>query len=789
MLEIFKNPQLRHDIVFDPHLQFRPNFDGERGLVKRREADRFWREVGIELNNRRATLAARREASNTMLSLAGLPSSSSASRLVQQQAQQLCPLPKAVLLPRLIDELREILISLLPPTPPAPATSPDGKPDPPPINPERVQLMSTLDPDLIIQELDHGVLDVHALFRFLGDCLKGHCAPMRDALVESMVNIVVDFDEIVRGIRMCFEILEWMKLDIANHQLRTLRPWLLNNSVDFEQKYFADLLTRGGSFERTISWFKRAWIQWESVKRTVIGPQVTNNETSAQSNLDSRRSSLATSTTVTMIFDTDHGNTGQEPNTVSSSASTILDDKRRSAIIRADIGENILDGVVNEGLLEMILRPHRATKTMPETFEFDHYRLLSFHNDFQDLTILCILLILFRQLAQNAWTQQDLVEIKKVVWLLLTDENANFGANTNPGPGAPAAAATGDSDKSSPSASSSGMKDIVIQIEFAARKVRERNKSTTTPSTVTAGSGVARPSQSVGVPTLIGVQRRNSLSLGAVADAKNDKIASSTLSVPLSSLAMSSSLTPSPSASSSTLTSGLSGNDTNLLAAWLDNALTKTSMLYQLIQKRLLIHFRRWLYLHSCSSMMVLSASCATLASAMSMSKATGSRDTMKTVEEDEEDENGMDVGKSSSNDSVKDQENKNGDGDCQSAGAVVKNQSSEASSQSGTASTLTASTLEPASAQAPAPSQDAAPGMSAEEANKAAAEALAAKLSFNTVEMEAHGLTGLEDEMIALLEKIRAVAEFNKKVYGSWYRDLVMQGRAENWLEKDIRV
>lgn len=77
-----------------------------------------------------------------------------------------------------------------------------------------------------------------------------------------------------------------------------------------------------------------------------------------------------------------------------------------------------------------------------------------------------------------------------------------------------------------------------------------------------------------------------------------------------------------------------------------------------------------------------------------------------------------------------------------------------------------------------------ATPEPTAEETNKAAAEALAAKMSFNATEMEAHGLTGLEDEMTVLLEKVRAVSEFNKKVYGSWYRDLVKQGKTENWLE-----
>lgn len=204
LFEIFKNPQLRHDIVFDPHLQFRPNFDGERGLIKKREADRFWREVDLELNTRQTAIAMRREAAATMLSLAGL--SSSSSRLIQQEQQQKCPLPTPNLLPKLIDELREILLSLLPVPPPQ-----DGK-GPQPPNPERVLLASTLDPELLLQELDHGVLDVHGLFRYLGDSLKGHCAPMRDAFVESMVSAVVQSGEIVRGIRMCFEILELMKL-------------------------------------------------------------------------------------------------------------------------------------------------------------------------------------------------------------------------------------------------------------------------------------------------------------------------------------------------------------------------------------------------------------------------------------------------------------------------------------------------------------------------------------------------------------------------------------------------
>ena len=31
--EIMRNPQLRHDVVFDPNLMFRPNYDGQRCVV------------------------------------------------------------------------------------------------------------------------------------------------------------------------------------------------------------------------------------------------------------------------------------------------------------------------------------------------------------------------------------------------------------------------------------------------------------------------------------------------------------------------------------------------------------------------------------------------------------------------------------------------------------------------------------------------------------------------------------------------------------------------------------
>jgi hypothetical protein len=42
---IFKNLQLRHDLLFDPNLSFRPNLDGPSGRDKRKKAECYWRRV------------------------------------------------------------------------------------------------------------------------------------------------------------------------------------------------------------------------------------------------------------------------------------------------------------------------------------------------------------------------------------------------------------------------------------------------------------------------------------------------------------------------------------------------------------------------------------------------------------------------------------------------------------------------------------------------------------------------------------------------------------------------
>ncbi|KAK4050981.1 Protein SOSEKI 1 [Microbotryomycetes sp. JL201] len=235
LTEILRNPQLRHDSVFDPNLMFRPNYDGERGDRKRELASQYWIAVARELNNRcRCT---------TFLDGVVLPcicstSTLGASRLFDRLPSRIAPL---------VHELRAIVLSLLPsPTSSTPVWSTSSLSSSSSNFVTRDQIFETLDPAFISQQLTRGVLDVGNLATFLGRTLKMHCAPMRDALVDEMVESCTG-DNVVGGLRLCFEILELMKLDVANHQLRTLRPYLVQTALDFEQRFFNDVVLQRSS--------------------------------------------------------------------------------------------------------------------------------------------------------------------------------------------------------------------------------------------------------------------------------------------------------------------------------------------------------------------------------------------------------------------------------------------------------------------------------------------------------------------------------------------------------------
>ncbi|CBQ69582.1 related to SOK1 protein [Sporisorium reilianum SRZ2] len=429
LFEILKNPQLRHDVVFDPNVQFRPNFDGERGRRKREAGERYWTAVVREIETGCTCTAFSHGQLLPCTCKAKHRLRRSGAAGTQDAAAPLQPSRIPSRIPLLVQELRTICLSILPSNYPADsvvadaeeaattsAAEDDDKGDDAALSEEAAtparkkatvaassvaswttthhQLIAqTLDPHLISQQLQHGVLDVPALITFMGSILKLHCAPMRDEAIERMVDVVCVDRNIGKGLRLCFEILELMKLDIANHQLRSARPFLVETAVDFEIRWFKEQIEQGKmSLERTTAWIQQA---------LGSSPDAATATPRSEAVVKAFNKGM-----LQLIFDVP----GSLP--LVSPVATPLGSPSSSSL------------------------NNTFASYYPETFQFDAYRMMTFHNDVSDLTIVYMLVLLFRQLCSmpldggealpasvGSIVQNQLKSIKGEIWCLVNDAN------------------------------------------------------------------------------------------------------------------------------------------------------------------------------------------------------------------------------------------------------------------------------------------------------------------------------------------------------------------------------
>ncbi|KAL2073228.1 hypothetical protein VTL71DRAFT_10552 [Oculimacula yallundae] len=218
VIKIVNNPKLRHDVNFDPELHFRPNLDGEKGRRKTEKANYFWDTMKGQLQE-------------------FLTNCEQFER--DLGASEWC-------LPATLNAIRGILGSLIP------AQDQDS-------------VAEMFNVDLLMQQFRMGVADLGKLALWLSNLLKSHCAPMRDNWIDEMVKKLSEGGRtgdptlLVAGMKNLLGILEAMKLDIANHQIRCLRPLLLNDAVHFEQRFFMKKIALGRvDISGAYSWFRRA---------------------------------------------------------------------------------------------------------------------------------------------------------------------------------------------------------------------------------------------------------------------------------------------------------------------------------------------------------------------------------------------------------------------------------------------------------------------------------------------------------------------------------------------------
>jgi len=217
--KIIHNPKLRHDINFDPELHFRPNIEGEKGRKKLERSDSFWRTLLNQLEDFVADPV-------KFFSRHG-------------KTNDWC-------LPVLLNAIHDILHTLVPQR-------------------DRQFLDEGLNVDLLMQQFYRGILNLENLAQWLSGVLKSHCAPMRDEEVDTMYRFVStgnqsgDLHQLVIGLKELLSVLEHMKLDVANHQIRCLRPVLIEDTIHFEQRYFCKRIQSGKLDIRDARrWYKHA---------------------------------------------------------------------------------------------------------------------------------------------------------------------------------------------------------------------------------------------------------------------------------------------------------------------------------------------------------------------------------------------------------------------------------------------------------------------------------------------------------------------------------------------------
>ncbi|KPI41428.1 Protein SOK1 [Cyphellophora attinorum] len=119
---------------------------------------------------------------------------------------------------------------------------------------------------LLVPEDDHDVIDANLdvdSVDVVEVATDEHCAPIRDERAVEMADIMTkaalegDMQRLVIGIERLLLFLECMRLDVANHQIRTYRPLLINEGIHFQIEYFESRIQQGRlNIDGARQWFR-----------------------------------------------------------------------------------------------------------------------------------------------------------------------------------------------------------------------------------------------------------------------------------------------------------------------------------------------------------------------------------------------------------------------------------------------------------------------------------------------------------------------------------------------------
>jgi len=125
------------------------------------------------------------------------------------------------------------------------------------------EIEERLDVELIEQQLQHKAFDVSNCVSWILSKMLQLCAPFRDASIREIGHLTEDP---VAQFERIMEMLDHMKLDLANFRLQSLKPVLKEQAVEYEQRKFRELLeSKQISLDNTTKWLKEKAMEMEKV--------------------------------------------------------------------------------------------------------------------------------------------------------------------------------------------------------------------------------------------------------------------------------------------------------------------------------------------------------------------------------------------------------------------------------------------------------------------------------------------------------------------------------------------
>ncbi|KAJ2803957.1 Protein SOSEKI 1 [Coemansia helicoidea] len=222
---ILQNPRLRHEVLFEPKLEFRPNSSGQLAEAKQRAAMQYWAGVDYEVRAMAAGPTAMGVATVTML----------------------------------LTELREIVAEMA-----EDSTKPEHA--------RHADLLrERIDEDRIRQQLAHGVFDATAVMACLTEAMLLFAQPSRHPAVARLATYL-QRGRLARALRGAFDVLEAIKIDTANSSIELYREYMRSTAVAFERSHFNLALRRGTVvLNDTTDWWRCAFDDARAQGRHQLG--------------------------------------------------------------------------------------------------------------------------------------------------------------------------------------------------------------------------------------------------------------------------------------------------------------------------------------------------------------------------------------------------------------------------------------------------------------------------------------------------------------------------------------